>query len=104
MKTTGKKKGEGMVRRAFGIVRSQGMFAIYNGISASLLRQLLLNIRFNIYEGRINMTSGFRALSPFRILEVQSEGVAERREHPLSEAGGAGGLRRSDRWHRVQPH
>ena len=55
MKTTGKKKGEGMVRRAFGIVRSQGMFAIYNGISASLLRQLLLNIRFNIYEGRLKV-------------------------------------------------
>ena len=40
----------------------------------------------------------------FRIIEVQSEGVAERREHPLPEAGGAGGLCRSDRRHRVQPH
>ena len=41
---------------------------------------------------------------PFRILEVQSEGVAERREHPLPEAGGAGGLRRFDRRNRVQPY
>ena len=41
---------------------------------------------------------------PVRILEVQSTGVAERREHLLPEAGGAGGLRRSDRRHRVQPH
>ena len=42
----------GMVRRAVGIFRSQGVLAIYNGISASLLRQLLLNTRFTIYEER----------------------------------------------------
>ena len=56
MKTAGKKKGEGMVRRAFVIFRSQGVLAIYNGISASLLRQLLLNIRFNIYEERADLS------------------------------------------------
>ena len=54
VKTAGNEK-IGMVRRAVGIFRSQGVFAIYNGISASILRQLLLNIRFTIYEESAHM-------------------------------------------------
>ena len=41
----------GVVKRTAGIVRSQGFLALYNGLSASLLRQLTYSTtRFAIYE------------------------------------------------------
>jgi len=50
LQTTGGEKG-GIVTRTTGIVRSQGVLALYNGLSASLLRQLTYSTtRFAIYE------------------------------------------------------
>ena len=50
LKTAGGEKG-GVVTRTAGIVRSQGVLALYNGLSASLLRQLTYSTtRFAIYE------------------------------------------------------
>merc|ERR1712038_1457114 len=50
LQTTGGEKG-GIVTRTTGIVRSQGFLALYNGLSASLVRQLTYSTtRFAIYE------------------------------------------------------
>merc|ERR1711872_287112 len=41
----------GIVKQTIGIVRNQGVLALYNGLSASLLRQLTYSTtRFAIYE------------------------------------------------------
>ncbi len=41
----------GLVSRTVGIVRAQGVLALYNGLSASLVRQLTYSTtRFAIYE------------------------------------------------------
>ena len=99
-----------MVQRAVGIVRHQGLFAIYNGISASLLRQLLLNTRFTIYEEWLDeiprrRQGVFQRLTALSV-DGQSEGVADRqrrrRQRCLSDARGPVGLRRLRRRLRLQ--
>lgn len=51
LQTTGSGEKVGVVTRTAGIVRSQGFLALYNGLSASLLRQLTYSTtRFAIYE------------------------------------------------------
>ena len=59
LKTAGSEKGTekvGVVKRTVGIVRSQGFLALYNGLSASLLRQLTYSTtRFAIYEVSLNI-------------------------------------------------
>ncbi len=50
VQTSGSEK-VGIVTRTMGIVRSQGVLALYNGLSASLVRQLTYSTtRFAIYE------------------------------------------------------
>lgn len=45
-----------IVRSTVGIIRKQGILALYNGLSASLLRQLTYStIRFGVYEVGISV-------------------------------------------------
>lgn len=51
-------------RLAINIVREQGVFSLYTGISASLCRQLSYStVRFGIYEVRLYFTSVFTNLN-----------------------------------------
>lgn len=46
-----------IVHSTIGIIRKQGILALYNGLSASLLRQLTYStIRFGAYEVSANLT------------------------------------------------
>ena len=51
LQTAGKDKSMGLVGMTGSIVRNQGILALYNGLSASLLRQLTYSTtRFAIYD------------------------------------------------------
>merc|ERR1711963_179474 len=59
LQTAGKDKSMGLVGMTGSIVRNQGILALYNGLSASLLRQLTYSTtRFAIYD------VGKKTLSP----------------------------------------
>ena len=54
LQTAGKSEKIGIVRQTVNIVRNQGILAMYNGLSASLVRQLTYSTtRFAIYEVRL---------------------------------------------------
>ncbi len=51
LQTAGKSENIGVVKQTAGIIRNQGVLALYNGLSASLVRQLTYSTtRFAIYE------------------------------------------------------
>ncbi len=55
LQTAGKSENIGVVKQTAGIIRNQGVLALYNGLSASLVRQLTYSTtRFAIYEVQIN--------------------------------------------------
>ena len=58
LQTAGKDKSMGLVGMTGSIVRNQGILALYNGLSASLLRQLTYSTtRFAIYDVSMISTS-----------------------------------------------
>jgi hypothetical protein len=103
--TSGSEK-VGVMTRTMGIVRSEGALALYNGLSASLVRQLTYSTtRFAIYEVNVYLythactRAGCPAPISFLVLVchkyrifsvVQATSLSERRANRVPDARGHG--------------